>query len=169
MKKPLTIISMQKSTSFFTFSLRYCKYIINLLFQVLWTCLDIYINIPTIVVKKQVHMLKNLSQCVIHYDNRTNIFNILISIGKHCIFYMLQGMSYYINDISFNFFAFLANGHFPLDHWFCTSSFWWSFTWTAKCHFVWMNQCFSYFRWLIMICDSLWHLHIAGSATDITN
>ena len=65
---------------------------------------------PTIVVKKQVHMLKNLSQCVIRYENCRNNCNILISIGKHCIFYMLQGMSYHIKDIGFYFLAFLANG-----------------------------------------------------------
>ena len=39
MKKPLVIISKQNSTSSFTFSLRYCKDIVNLLFWVFQACL----------------------------------------------------------------------------------------------------------------------------------
>ena len=39
----------KKSTSFFTFSLTYCKDIANLLFWVLWACLAMYILSDTIV------------------------------------------------------------------------------------------------------------------------
>ena len=38
LKKRLTIISRKKSTPSFTFSSRYCKDIIKLLFWVLWAC-----------------------------------------------------------------------------------------------------------------------------------
>ena len=55
-------------------------------------------------------MLKNLWQCIIRYENRRNNFDILLSIGKYCILYMLHGMSDHINDIGFYFLAFLANG-----------------------------------------------------------
>ena len=140
---------------------------------------------PTIVVKKQVHMLKNLSQCVIRYENCRNNCNILINIGKHCIFYMLQGMSYHIKDIGFYFLAFLANGqpdHNEHHIWvmvqsaFSLSSLVLYFVVLVVFHVNYMVslclnesvlQLFQMKR-RIMIFDSLCHLRIAGSAADIT-
>ena len=51
MKKP-TIISRQKSSSLFKFSLRYCKDIGNLLFWVIWVCLAMHIQSDTINLRK---------------------------------------------------------------------------------------------------------------------
>ena len=52
LKKPQTFISRQKSNSFFTFSLTYCKDFVNLLFWVLWECLDTYNQSDTIIFQK---------------------------------------------------------------------------------------------------------------------
>ena len=47
-KKPETMISQQKLSSSFTFFLRYCKDIVNLLLRVLWPCLAMYTETDTV-------------------------------------------------------------------------------------------------------------------------
>ena len=130
-------------------------------------------------------MVKNLWQCITRYENRTNNCDILISIGKHCIFYMLHGMSNHINDIGFYFLAFLANGqpdHNEHHVWvmvqsaFSLSPLVLYFVVLVVFHVnytlsICLNesalQLFQMKR-LIMIFYSFWHLRIAYSATDTT-
>ena len=130
-------------------------------------------------------MLKSLQQCIIRYENCRNNCDFLISIGKHYIFYMLHSMSYHINDIGFHFLAFLANGqpdHNEHHVWVMVQS---AFSLSSPMLYFVILVVFrvSYtvslclnesvlglfqMKRLIMIFDSLWCLHIANIATDIT-
>ena len=62
---------MQKSTSSQTFSLRYCKDILNLLFWKLWECLTIPIKIIVSICSKLsccLHVKNQLHHLLLSYD-----------------------------------------------------------------------------------------------------
>ena len=56
----------EKTTSFFTFSLRYCKDIAKLLFWVLWTCLATHIKSDTIKLLKTLMSMRKI-KIIIHF------------------------------------------------------------------------------------------------------